>query len=240
MVADQSPDGAGLADVAADLAAAVERVFGELDGLAQTFARIVAGARAAGRLPAVADLEPLRAPADAVLDGDPLLVGAGVVLEPGLLRDADRYLEWRQRGADGRYRPLLLDVDPASEDPYDYPEMEWFRVPRHEGRRMVGGPYFDYRGADRFALTFARPVVVDAVFAGVAGADVPLSVLEADLLPVLRRVPTRAALVNHEHRVVTANTPTYATGSRLRPGGGLALDVVPVLPDLPWTLLVAT
>lgn len=233
-------DGAGLAPVAAELAAAVERVFAELDPVASMFARIVAGARAAGRLPVVGDLEPVRAVADAVLDGDALLVGAGVVLEPGLLADADRYLEWRQRGADGRHRPLLLDVDPASEDPYDYPEMEWFRVPRHEGRRMVGGPYFDYRGADRFALTFARPVVVEGVFAGVAGADVPLAALEADLLPVLRRVPTRAALVNHENRVVTANTPSYATGSRVRPGdGGVPLDVVPVLPDLPWTLLVA-
>ena len=236
MAADD-PD---LALVAADLAAAVEKVFTELDDLADAFSGIVGGCLAAGRTPVVADLAPLRLLGDAALDGDSLLVGAGAVLAPGLLADADRYLEWRQRGADGRYRPLLLDVDPASEDPYDYPEMEWFRVPCAEGRRMVGGPYFDYRGADRFALTFARPVVVDGVFAGVAGADVPLATLEADLLPVLRRVPLRAALVNHENRVVTANTPHYATGARVRPGdGGVPLDVVPVLPDLAWHLLVA-
>lgn len=236
-MADDAPD---LGSVAADLAAAVEKVFTELHDLAGALHRVVAGRRAAGRAPVAADLAPLRPLADAALDGDSLLVGAGVVLEPGLLADADRYLEWRQRGPDGRYRPLLLDVDPASEDPYDYPEMEWFRVPRAEGRRMVGGPYFDYRGADRFALTFARPVVVDGAFAGVAGADVPLAALEADLLPVLRRLPTRAALVNHESRVVTANTPHYATGARVRPGdGGVPLDVVPVLPDLAWHLLVA-
>ena len=233
---EQGPD---LGLVAADLAAAVEKVFAELDDLAAGLRAVVEGCVAAGRTPVVADLAPLRPLGDAALDGDVLLVGAGVVLAPGLLADADRYLEWRQRGADGRYRPLVLDVDPAGEDPYDYPEMEWFRVPRVEGRRMVGGPYFDYRGADRFALTFARPVVAGDLFAGVAGADVPLASLEADLLPVLRRVPARAALVNHENRVVTANTPHYATGSRVRPGdGGVPLDVVPVLADLGWSLLV--
>lgn len=241
-------DGAGrggttagdVATVAALLAGPVERIFGELRPIATAFAGIVAAATAAGRRPVVADLAGLRPLADAAMGADGLLVGAGVVLEPGLLADADRYLEWRQRGRDGRYGALVLDVDPASEDPYDYPEMEWFRVPRDERRRMVGGPYFDYRGADRFALTFALPVVVDGVFAGVAGADVPLAVLEAELLPVLRRIRTRAALVNHESRVVTANTPHYATGARVRPGGpGEPLEVVPAVEDLPWDLLVA-
>jgi len=103
---------------------------------------------------------------------------------------------------------------------------------------MVGGPYFDYRGAERFALTFARPVVVAGAFVGVAGADVPLASLEAELLPVLRRVGTRAVLLNHESRVVTANTPHYATGSRVRPDD--AAVVVPVVADLSWSLLVSS
>jgi hypothetical protein len=119
--------------------------------------------------------------------------------------------------------------------------MEWFRVPRDEARRMVGGPYFDYRGADRFALTFAIPVAVDGVFAGVAGADVALAHLEAELLPVLRRVPSRAALLNHERRVVTANTPYFVTGARVRLDDPAAsVQVLPVLPDLGWNLVLGS
>lgn len=220
------------------LAAPVERVFGELAPLVDALRTAVRAARGEGRGARVGDLAPVSPVADSILGGDGLLVGAGVVVEPGLLVDVDRYLEWRQLDLDGRPRPLLLDVDPGSEDPYDYPEMEWFRVPRDEARRMVGGPYFDYRGADRFALTFALPVQVDGAFVGVAGADVPLAELEAELLPVLRRIPVRAALVNHESRVVTANTPHYATGERVRAGDGLT--ATPVVVDLGWSLLLAS
>jgi hypothetical protein len=226
-------------DLVPELAAPVERVFAEIGALSDALARQVAACAADDRPVTTADLHGLRAVADAILGGDGLPVGAGVVLDPGFLADAERYLEWRQRGRDGRPRPLVLDVDPGSEDPYDYPEMEWFRVPHDEGRRMVGGPYFDFRGAERCALTFAVPVSVDGRFVGVAGADIPLSQLEAELLPVLRRIPQRAALVNHESRVVTANTPHLATGSRVRPESLAGpVTVVDVVVDLPWRLLV--
>jgi hypothetical protein len=225
-----------------ELAAPVERVFDELAPVAEAFASIASAASRTGRVTSD-DLLGVRPLAEQALTGDTLLVGAGVVLEPGYLSDRERHLEWRQLAPGGAPEALLLDIDPASDDPYDYPEMEWFRVPRDEGRRMVGGPYFDYRGADRFALTFAIPVVVDGVFAGVAGADVALAHLESELLPVLRRIPSRAALLNHERRVVTANTPHFATGARVRleAEGGAALPdlvVVPVVPDLGWTLVL--
>lgn len=218
------------------LAAPIERVFAELDPLARALSAIVGGVWSRGAELRSADLTQLVSLAVDILRGDGMLVGAGVVMEPGLLSDVDRWLEWRQLDLEGRPRPLLLDVDTSSEDPYDYPQMEWFRIPRDEGRRMVGGPYFDYRGADRFALTFAVPVVVEGTFVGMAGADVPLSQLESELLPVLRRIPSRAALVNHEGRVVTANTPTFATGERLRPDA--ETHEVPVVADLSWRLLV--
>lgn len=225
-----------------DLAAPVERVFDELAPVAAAFASIASAASRTGRVTSE-DLLGVRPLAESALTGDTLLVGAGIVLEPGYLADRDRHLEWRHLAPGGAPEALLLDIDPASDDPYDYPEMEWFRVPRDEGRRMVGGPYFDYRGADRFALTFAIPVLVEGVFAGVAGADVALAHLEAELLPVLRRIPSRAALLNHERRVVTANTPHFATGARVRleADGGVALSdvaVVPVVPDLGWSLVL--
>lgn len=238
-MSDLATDWGDLAQVAENVAAPAHRLFAALDRLSGSLTQVMLGVRGEGRRPARADLAGLRAVAEELLAADRLVLGAGVVLEPGLLADADRYLEWRQRAAGGRYRALVLDVDPASDDPYDYPEMEWYRVPRDERRRMVTGPYYDYRGAEHFELTFAVPVIVGGEFVGVAGADVPLSALEAELLPVLRRVPLRAALVNHEDRVVTANTPHYATRERARPvAADLPARVVPVIDDLGWSLLV--
>jgi hypothetical protein len=225
-----------ISEVAVEMAAPVERMFGELAELQGALTALVVADGMDRRL-ASADLQRLRRTADALLRDDRLAVGAGVVMEPGFLIDADRCIEWRQRGRDGRTRPLVLDVNPSSEDPYDYPAMEWFRIPRDERRRMVRGPYFDYRGADRFTLTFGLPVVVESLFIGVAGADVPLSFLESELLPSLRRIPQRVALLNHEQRVVTANTPHYATGVRIRDAAGGTY--VNVLEDLGWRLLVS-
>ena len=244
MPADRrSPDESALplviADVAEELAAPVERVFAEIAVIAQDLADVATAVEGRGRRVRAADLAVITPVADGTLTSDGSLVGAGVVMNPGYLEDAERYLEWRQLGRDGRPKPLLLDVDPDSDDPYDYWEMEWFRVPRDEGRRMVGGPYFDYRGTDRFGLTFAVPVRVGGRFVGVAGADVPLAELESELLPVLRRLHQRAALVNHENRVVTANTPHYSTGARVHhPIGDPPTDVVPVVEDLGWSLLL--
>lgn len=244
MPADRGAGGArtqgpSIDGVAEELAAPVERVFAEIAVIAQALTDVVTAVEGRGRRVRAGDLASITPVADGTLTSDGSLVGAGVVMNPGYLEDAERYLEWRQLSRDGRPRPLLLDIDPASDDPYDYWEMEWFRVPRDEGRRMVGGPYFDYRGADRFGLTFAVPVRSAGGFVGVAGADVPLAELESELLPVLRRLHQRAALVNHENRVVTANTPHFSTGARVHHAiGDPPTDVVPVVEDLGWSLLL--
>ncbi len=228
-----------VASAIGELAEPIERVFTELQLLATVTADVLTGITSDGRRAESNDLGVIAAVADGTIARYALLGGAGVVINPGYLADVQSHLEWRQLGRDGRARALILDVDPESADPYDYWEMEWFRIPRDEGRRMVGGPYFDYRGADRFGLTFATPVQVAGEFVGIAGADVPLALLEPELLPILRRLPRRAALVNHENRVITANTPHYAIGARVRPTSDSGATVVwDVVADLGWKLLL--
>ena len=222
-----------------ELAEPIERAFAEIQVLATVTADVLRGVTSGGRRAESADLGVLASVAEGTITRYSLLGGAGVVINPGYLQDVYCHLEWRQLGRDGRARALVLDVDPDSADPYDYWEMEWFRVPRDEHRRMVGGPYFDYGGADRFGLTFAVPVDVAGEFVGIAGADVPLAQLEPELLPILRRLPRRAALINHEQRVITANTPHYAIGARVRPTKG-SVDVLErdVVADLGWKLIL--
>lgn len=212
----------------------VERTFTLIAPLQTSFAGIVDAAEGA----ASNALTQVDEEIDEVLAYAPGLLGAGVAVRPGTLQDVDRFLEWRQRQSDGSTAPLILELAEDADDPYDYPNMEWFRVPADEGRRMVSGPYFDYRGNDRCTLTFASPVVVDGRFLGIAGADQTVTDLERDALPLLRKIPAPAALLNHERRVVTANTPELMTGQRVPAPDVDAAETVQVAGDLGWTLAV--
>lgn len=221
---------------AGELAALVEKVFAAIAPVETAFTELIAqadeGPLTTGTL---ADLD---GHVDEILAASQELLGAGVVVRPGLLSDSERFLEWRQRQADGSLAPLILDVAADSDDPYDYPTMDWFRVPSDERRRMVGGPYVDYRGNERCTLTFAMPVVVDGEFLGVAGADQSVNDLETSVLPVLRRIEAPAALVNHERRVVAANSSRLSTGQRVPREWMPVSQTFPVVEDLGWQLIV--
>ena len=220
--------------VAQQLGAMLDATFDVLEDLADSIRRLLSDGHRTR-----ADLVALDTDIDALLARHPELLGLGFVARPGWLRDADRLLRWRQRDAAGAPAPHELQLDLTGDDPYDYPEMEWFRVPATEDRRMVSGPYFDYRGNERYTLTFGVPVQVEGEFAGIAGADQLISELERSVLPVLRRIPSRAALLNHERRVVTANAPSLVTGERLAVEEmDKALERWPVTEDQGWCLVV--
>lgn len=152
----------------------------------------------------------------------PAADGAGVVAAPGVVAGRERHLEWWQRAAVGddgpdRYSRIRLNLDPESVDLYDYLGMDWFTVPRNEGRRYVYGPFIDFSGADRsiLAMTIPVPDLADGQFLGVAGADIRMSHLEPALLAILRALPAPVVLVTAERRVVAANTPRWIPGTRL-------------------------
>lgn len=143
-----------------------------------------------------------------------LVDGAGVVLEPEILSDQDRYLEWWRGPGPQR---LDLDLDPASDTFYDYTQMEWFRVPRLQDHRVACGPWVDYSGADQYLVCFARPVRdASGGFLGVAGADVPLTRLEAAVMPALLAPSAGLALVNPRGRVMASNDVDVQPGVLLR------------------------
>jgi hypothetical protein len=163
-----------------------------------------------------ADVEPMAAVVRPVLEaeGTPL-VGAGLVLAPGVLDDARHWMEWWHRGPGGdahvrRLRPVL---DPAAENFYDYTVLPWFAIPRETGARHVTGPYVDWLCTEEYTLTFTVPLRRGREYLGVVGADIVNSWLERRLLPLLHRVGQPAALVNAEGRVVVANHPTLVAGS---------------------------
>ncbi|WP_327100431.1 cache domain-containing protein [Nocardia vinacea] len=160
-----------------------------------------------------------------------LFNGAGVVMADGVLTDRPRHLEWWL--PDGQR--LILELNPDSEYFYDYTKMDWFTVPRDQGRRWVQGPHLDYACTDEYVCTFSTPVTITSgTFLGIAGADVPVAAIEQALLPRFQAFDQRVVLVNSEGRVIIGTDPEFTTGSKTSRMDRSAATV-PV-EAVPWSL----
>jgi hypothetical protein len=154
----------GLADTAGRVRAALEEIFRRITPIGTAFAAQRRACLAAGteltpdRLSVVREI--IWHQLSLLLAAD----GAGIVAAPGVVAGRERHLEWWQRAASGDdapdgYSRIRLNLDPESIDLYDYLDMDWFTVPRAEGRRYVYGPYIDFSGADRSILAMTIPVL---------------------------------------------------------------------------------
>lgn len=141
-----------------------------------------------------------------------LVVGAGVVTAPGLLTDAEHWLEWWWSPPSGDPVRLRVNLDPASPDFFDCATADWYAAPRRTAAPYIAGPHVDYAGTNEYATTMALPVTADGAFVGVAAADVPVSRLEEAVLPHLVALSPSAVLVNASGRVVASASPDYAPG----------------------------
>ncbi len=213
-------------------------LFGSLERLGAAVSSLLPAPGADLSRESLAALDPVIA---RELDRQPLLDGLGYVAAPGALPGLDRFLQWLQRDGD-RYRPARLNLDPDSVDLYDYTQMDWFTIPRDEGRPCLHGPWIDYTCADSYVLTLSSPLS-HSPFVGVVAADVPMSRVEPLLLRALRGAPPSSVLVSAERRVLATNSSRWAVGSRLpampRVGDGEFMVVQPVGALSGWHLAVA-
>jgi hypothetical protein len=153
----------GLTETAGRVRAALEEIFGRITPIAAAFAAQRCACLAAGSELTPDRLTGVREVIWHQLGLLPAADGAGIVAAPGVVGGRERHLEWWQRGASGddapdNYSRIRLNLDPESIDLYDYLDMDWFTVPRAEGRRYVYGPYIDFSGADRSILAMTIPV----------------------------------------------------------------------------------
>ncbi|MFI2641846.1 cache domain-containing protein [Streptomyces sp. NPDC018610] len=202
--------------VAEEVGRVLEAVFETVAEIRSDTAALLARVRAEGRSPVGADLAALRPALHLRLTRQELVSGVGFIAAPGLLGDVPAWLEWWQSTASGDVRPLLPDLDPGRSAYADYTHWDWFTLPRDTGRRAVAGPYVDYLCSDQYSLTLSAPVRVAGRFAGVAAADVYLRDFEAAVLPLLRRLPAPAHLVNARGRVAASADPAHLAGSLTR------------------------
>jgi hypothetical protein len=244
-----------LAATAGRVRAALEEMFARIAPIGTAFAAQRRACLAAGTELTPDRLTAVREVVWRQLGRLPAADGAGIVAAPGVVAGRERHLEWWQRTAAAddnpdAYSRIRLNLDPESIDLYDYLDMDWFTVPRAEGRRYVYGPYIDFSGADRSILAMTIPILDPAGgcgagdFLGVAGADIRMSHLEPALLAILRALAAPAVLVTAERRVLAANTPGWIPGTRLerlpRPGEADFAAVTEIGADSGWLLAAAT
>ena len=140
--------------------------------------------------------------------------GGGFVAAPGLLEDAQWWLEWFAWDA-GAVQRLVSDTDPRGAHFFDYTFMPWYAGPRDGAgpRGVVTGPYVDYLCTDDYTLTFTEAVRrSDGTFAGVAGVDVRILAVEARFLSLMRASGRLLVLVNELGRVVVSTTSRMLSG----------------------------
>lgn len=218
----------GAASAAAEIAGELDRLCAAVFEPLHVMAQAVAAAIPADRRPVLDDLAAVRPLAAAQLGrADALVVGSGLIADPGLIAAAPWHLAWWTATADRRIEPLRVVSDPADDGFRDYTVLEWWAVPRRTGRRHVTGPYVDYLCTDAYTLTFTVPVHrPDASMAAVVGSDVYVARAERFLLPALRACGRPATVVNAAGRIVVSTFPAHVTGSLVRalPAGWVRHD----------------
>ncbi len=106
------------------------------------------------------DLAPLRPVIQSLLSSqEGRFDGTGAVMAPDALSDARLHLEWCQRAGTKGFRAVHLNLNPCSENYYDYTLKPWFAIPRDEGHGTVMGPYVDLHGTDLSVGALARDLL---------------------------------------------------------------------------------
>ena len=151
------------------------------------------------------------------------LVGLAFIAEPSTIPGHPFWIAAWTATPNGVFADHRHVTDPSRDDFYDYPEHEWFAVPRRTGEVHAQGPYVDYGGVDEYVVTFTVPVRCGGRFVGVTAADVAVGAIERELSPWLASHPRTCVVVNAERRVLLSNSAEHIVGEVLRANSGLEL-----------------
>ena len=125
-------------------------------------------------------------------------------------------MEWWIRNDAGGIEKLDFDLAPEGERFYDYEQLPWFSNAAKTGRQSIAGPYVDYLGFDEYIMTCTVPSYVRGMFIGVTGCDIRIRDLENKFIPLVRRIPGDAAILNGQNRVILGNSGRFIVGERVK------------------------
>jgi hypothetical protein len=154
--------------------------------------------------------------AESFLHSRDIAVGAGEIFSLSAIKDAEGVLEWWIRNDFGQIEKFGFDLAPEGDRFYDYEKLPWFSIAAKTGQQSIAGPYVDYLGFDEYIVTFAVPTYVHGSFVGVTGCDIRIRDLENKLIPIIRRIPGDAAILNDQNRVILGNSGRFIVGERIK------------------------
>jgi hypothetical protein len=175
---------------------------------------------------------------------EPLLIGAGFIASPELVRGRDVHFSWWLGPLEANpvfgatTEPAKLDLATRYYTDYlrDFRSLEWYSIPESTHQTHITGPYVDHLCACDYIITITAPVEVDGAMIGVVGADLLVKRLERELLPALLAIDRPVSLVNEAGRVMVSTDPALAAGSVLPP------DVIEsaLCPGTPFSLALTS
>lgn len=212
---------------AASIAARFESVFGELDTLSSRISSTLIETRGSRSRFAEADLKKVKPVTLAFLAKHQFVEAAGVILAPGTIDPSRGTIEWWRQSDSGTNRKVAFNLTPETGSFYDMENLSWFYNTVQAGTRAITGPYVDYGGMDQYIMTLTSPLHLGADFVGMAGCDVEVRSIESIIVPMLRRIPADAALLNADQRVILGNSGRFLVGNRVRttPADGAIIPV---------------
>lgn len=226
----------------------LDAVMAGLEGIARQSQSLLACPP--GERPDRAKLQALRDPVEKLIaESQQLVDGAGLAVGPGILSDADSWLQWWRPQRDGGLEFTAHSFNPLSLNYYDYQAMNWFRIPVETGEPAVVGPYVDTGGTDLRIVTVTVPFAVGDGPRSVAAADLSLDCLERILLRSLGTRERDVVLLTDSGKIVASNTARHVTGTILDRGAAgngptREKETLPIGSALhariPWRLVVMT
>jgi hypothetical protein len=195
-----------------------EAHFRLLTALSEAAEEISAVERRSGRALTTTALKSLRPRyREALVSGEKCLSGLGFIAAAGALDDEPLWLDWFVRAAEPGMDAVQFELDPTNAEFYDYTNSPWYARSTAASAPTITGPYVDYLGTDRYALTLMTPVDDGADVVGLCGADVYVCDLEAALLPLLRDTDHEMVLTNVDGRVIVSNSAHHVPGTLVSP-----------------------
>lgn len=162
-----------------------------------------------------ASSEALKARSVRFLNEHPLPDGCGAVFSRTATGSAEGVLEWWVRESEDDVARISFGTNPTGDRFYDYEQLEWFETAFGAKKRAIAGPYIDYLGVEEYIVTCMTPLIVHGDVLGVVGCDIRMGDLERSLMPMLRRIPGDAAILNPHGNVLVGNSGRFVSGDRV-------------------------
>jgi phosphoserine phosphatase RsbU/P len=129
--------------------------------------------------PRLSDEEEIKRHLASIVAENSFIYGAAIAFEPYQFRDDLKYFSpYYYHGEKG------VGFVQLGTDEYDYPQKDWYRIPKEMNKPAWSEPYFDTGGGETLMITYSVPFHRNGSFAGITTVDISLNSLADEVSDV--------------------------------------------------------